>query len=324
MRPIAGGVLALLIAMAWYGCGSSPGPDIKPPATPTGFQRVAGGDGENALAWTANREKDLAGYKLYRAEGDPANATVLVATVAPETTRYADTNLDYAVQFYYTLTSFDDSGNESDPTEAILAVAANLSAPSPPTNVHAAAQNMAPPASITVSWSPNTEADLEEYWVYRSLGPGTPTGDAPYLVVLRGTTVVVDSASVGVRVYYRVLAVDRGGYKSIGSQSQEVSDVPLAPVQLTSPGENSTAASTTPTLSWARAEGATGYVVIVSTDPRGLVQIWSATPTSTTTSVTYGGTALTSGLAYYWQVGTTTVEPNRLNSISDVWKFVAP
>ncbi|HQI74944.1 MAG TPA: hypothetical protein PK384_00365, partial [Candidatus Latescibacteria bacterium] len=116
------------------GCGTT-GPDLVAPATPAGFGRIGGGDGENRFGWQRNREKDLAGYRMYRAEGDPAAAYQLIATISRDSTSYTDRNLDYTIQFYYKMTAFDNAGNESPATLPILAIAANLTAPSVPANV---------------------------------------------------------------------------------------------------------------------------------------------------------------------------------------------
>ena len=323
MRTFVRSAALLSIAVCWLGCGST-GPDTKAPETPQGFARTGGGDGENAFSWTGNREKDLAGYNLYRTADDPVNPFVLIATISPENMTYVDRGLDYTIQFFYKLTAFDDSGNESEATEPIVAIAANLSAPASPQNVHAAAQNMTVPATITVSWSPNSEGDLAEYRVYRSLTAGVATTGTPHRIVPAGTTTLLDTAEVGTKHFYKVIAADKGDLKSIASQSMEVSDVPLPVPALGAPANNATAASLTPSFTWAAVSQAQGYVLIVSTDPAGLSQIWSATVSGTTTSVTYSGTALTSGAAYHWRVVTTTVDPSQFNSISKVWKFIAP
>ena len=91
------------------GCGST-GPDLSPPLVPEGFRVHFAGDGEITLKWTANRERDLAGYHLYRTT-DLLAGYVQHATLDPDTISHSDIGLEYSIQYFYTLTAFDKSGN---------------------------------------------------------------------------------------------------------------------------------------------------------------------------------------------------------------------
>jgi len=314
----------ILAGGLWVGCGST-GPDVTPPDVPQGFSRVGGGDGENKFAWQRNREKDLAGYRLYRTQDDPASTYTRIATIPPESTSYTDSGLDYTIMFYYKLTAFDQTGNESEATTPILSIAANLTPPAPPANVHAVAQNLVPPASITLSWSPNTEGDFQEYQIYRSSSPNVVTTGTPFKVIPKGTTAYEDtSVAVGTKYYYRVVAADKGGLKSPGSLSTEVSAIPLPPVTLTSPVDNATVTSLTPEFRWSPVSQASGYKVFVYKDVARLSQQWSQSVQSPTTTIVYSGQALTSGRTYYWCVATITGDDEQMNSVSALWKFTTP
>lgn len=313
-----------LMLLAGVGCGTT-GPDTTPPAAPTGFGRIGGGDGENRFGWQRSREKDVAGYRMYRAEDDPAANYQAIATISRDSVAYTDRNLDYTIQFYYKLTAFDDSGNESPATPPILAIAANMTAPAVPTNVNAVGQNLLTPASISVSWSANAEADLAEYWVFRAITTPSPYTGTPVAIIPRGSTSFDDTTvTVGTRYYYRVLAVDKGGLKSPGSQSTEVTDVALPPATLAAPGNNATAASLTPEFRWLAVPNATGYKLIIYADAGGFTQHGTAYAGSPATSIIYAGTPLISGRTYYWRIATTTKGTDQINSISSMWRFTAP
>jgi fibronectin type 3 domain-containing protein len=318
---LAANLVSLAVAT---GCGTT-GPDLVAPATPVGFGRIGGGDGESRFGWQKSREKDLAGYKMYRAVGDPAADYQLIATISRDSTAYTDRNLDYTVQFHYKLTAFDQSGNESSMTLPILAIAANLTAPSVPANVNAIGQNLLNPASIAVSWSANLEADLQEYWVYRALAASVATVGAPVAIIPKGTTSFEDtSITVGLRYFYRVIAVDKGGLKSAGSQSTEVSDAALMPPTLAAPGNASTAASLNPEFRWLTVTHAQGYKVILYADAGGYTQHGATYATPPSLSAIYLGTPLVSGRTYYWRLAATTKGADQINSISAMWRFTAP
>ena len=63
------------------------------------------------LAWDANTEADLAGYKLYRSTVSGGPYTIAKTILAPATTTSDITGVDGT--YYWVLTAYDGSGNES-------------------------------------------------------------------------------------------------------------------------------------------------------------------------------------------------------------------
>ena len=311
------------MAIAFASCGSM-GPDTSAPLTPENFRRTGGGDGTNLLAWVANRERDLAGYRLYRAEGDPTAGYTMIADLHPDTTSYADVNLEYTTQYFYTLTAYDSDNNESVPTDPVMGIPANLSAPDAPENVRVVAQNLSGSPSVTISWSPNTEGDLDAYRVFRGTEPSVnPLLSTPIATVPRGTTIYIDTnVNIGARYYYRIVAVDRGDL--VSQPSTEASDIPLSPPALTMPANGATAGSISPTFGWQLVNQAVGYRIIVGSDETFSVQLWNHHVGAQTSTLPYAGQALTSGNQYFWYVVTTTADPTKANSKSPTWSFVAP
>lgn len=109
---------------------------VVAPRTPV-VTGVRSGERNVTVEWAANRDADLAGYRVYRAEVESAAADVRsmtpAATVAPPATTWTDdTSLVGGRTYFYRVTAVDTVGNESPPTRAYPAVAVDTSAPPPP------------------------------------------------------------------------------------------------------------------------------------------------------------------------------------------------
>ncbi|MEA2602071.1 MAG: hypothetical protein QOF89_3063 [Acidobacteriota bacterium] len=116
---------------------------VEPPRTPV-ITKVMGGELEITIRWAANREPDLAEYRVYRTEDQEkaldARLMELVRTVAvadidlskpgPE---WIDTDgLVGGHKYFYRITASDTSGNESAPSRAGMGVAVDTSVPEAP------------------------------------------------------------------------------------------------------------------------------------------------------------------------------------------------
>ena len=163
--------------------------DQTAPQTPTGFVVTGnnwGGTGpwHFSLNWNGNPELDLAGYKTYScdiSEGPYTEVGDLNGTSGNKT-GWEHGNADYEVtsakvEYFYRITSYDYSGNESVMTQY---VGANNISPAAPTGVIAipgqVSSSSADPqwAEAKVSWNPNSESDVYgsyplqgKYWIYR-------------------------------------------------------------------------------------------------------------------------------------------------------------
>lgn len=89
--------------------------DIFPPAAPKGLVPVTG-RGFIALSWEANREKDFAGYRLWRGEEGEPGEKLLTPELLVETA-YTDTAIEKGRRYRYAISSVDRNGNESPRTE---------------------------------------------------------------------------------------------------------------------------------------------------------------------------------------------------------------
>jgi hypothetical protein len=92
--------------------------DIFPPAVPTGLQAAfseAGAQRFVDLIWTPVTDADLEGYNVYRHEEGAAAAKLNAEPV--KTPAFRDAQLEAGKKYFYSVTSVDERGNESAPSE---------------------------------------------------------------------------------------------------------------------------------------------------------------------------------------------------------------
>lgn len=94
--------------------------DVFPPNTPTGLQAVysgvlQGGGNFIDLTWNANTERDLAGYNVYRREGQQASSAATKINSSPLTTpSFRDQDIRRGVTYIYSVSALDVRNNESE------------------------------------------------------------------------------------------------------------------------------------------------------------------------------------------------------------------
>jgi fibronectin type 3 domain-containing protein len=93
--------------------------DTTPPARPTGLT-VVPGVGRAFLTWNENKERDLAGYHVYRSTRSGRDYTRLTDKVISRTT-FSDETAKQGAVYYYRVTAVDRAGNESKGSEEKMA-----------------------------------------------------------------------------------------------------------------------------------------------------------------------------------------------------------
>ncbi|SEQ48495.1 fibronectin type III domain-containing protein [Microlunatus flavus] len=86
-------------------------PDIHAPSAPTGLTATVSGTGVK-LAWSANPESDVKGYRVYRREGT-STTRALVGTTSASTRTLTDDGRNPGVTYTYDLLAVDTSDNVS-------------------------------------------------------------------------------------------------------------------------------------------------------------------------------------------------------------------
>jgi hypothetical protein len=90
--------------------------DTTPPETPAGLAILPRSGGLEVL-WSPSAESDLAGYRVYRETAGQARERL--AELSPEKAAYLDERAARGTAYRYTVTAFDQAGNESEPTDPV-------------------------------------------------------------------------------------------------------------------------------------------------------------------------------------------------------------
>ena len=160
--------------------------------------------------------------------GNWAGATVVPGTPTPRPngTRQSTVvhGLTRGTTYWFAVKTVDDVGNWSNISNIVRwDWVTDTSPPSAPTGVTATAQG---DGSVRVAWSPNSEADLAGYDVYRALNAGGPFTMINGSLVT-GTQYVDDAIPGGTgTVWYQITARDDSGNQSARSSTYSV-DVSL-------------------------------------------------------------------------------------------------
>lgn len=122
---------------------------------PTGTSLTYDSSYRANLSWTADKEMDLAGYRVYRRLQGTSYGTKPLATTT--STSYTDITLPKNGAYYYEVRAYDKAGNESAGTADKSVTTVDESAPAAPKGVEDAWK---PDYSekVGLSWYGNTEA----------------------------------------------------------------------------------------------------------------------------------------------------------------------
>ncbi|MFD3412367.1 fibronectin type III domain-containing protein [Streptomyces cyaneofuscatus] len=176
--------------------------DTVKPLAPTGL--TAAYDRTTArttLRWAANKEMDLAGYRVYRRLSTTSWAKVS-GTSAVTTRSFVDAPPATGQTFLYEVRAVDKAGRESIGSPDVTATTVDRTGPAAPTGLVVTTGDG---WHDTLNWQ--KAADTAKYEVYASPAPTGP-------FELRGTTTTTSfrtNGAVNKNTYYRVRALDAVG-----------------------------------------------------------------------------------------------------------------
>ncbi|MFE0355915.1 PA14 domain-containing protein [Streptomyces nigra] len=182
--------------------------DKTKPLAPTGAKAVYDTTtGKAKLTWTASKEMDLSGYRVYRRlKGASFAATPLATTTS---TSYTDTTLPKTgATYYYEVRARDKAGNDSTGSTDQPVTTVDLTAPAAPTGLTTSSEE----DGLLVAWKAVDGAT--SYRLYRAA-----TADGTYTrVATTSKASSVDTTAVeGTTYHYRVTSLDAAGNESARS-----------------------------------------------------------------------------------------------------------
>ncbi len=133
-------------------------PDLTPPSAPDRLEASAAGEGRVALSWPQAADNvAVTGYEVWR-EGS------VLARLGPAAT-FADEGPKPSTRACYQVRALDAAGNRSPPSPSACAATPDLTPPSAPSGVAAAA---ASPGRVVLSWDASTDnVGVTGYQVWR-------------------------------------------------------------------------------------------------------------------------------------------------------------
>lgn len=136
-----------------------------------------------SLAWNANTEPDLAGYRVYYGE---TNTSPIKVDVQKQTS-YALTNLSAGKTYFFYVTAYNTAALESNPSQTIT---------------YSVPQNNPPPPKLIANWGSSTISQVGGYNFY--FGP--VNGPAQKIDTGQAQTITLTNLSVGTNYAFHVAA----------------------------------------------------------------------------------------------------------------------
>jgi hypothetical protein len=169
------------------------------------------------------------GYRIMRRlEGSGQPAIVSELSASNEAMALIDKGIEWEKRYQYWITPItswqqDEKYKgvvEGEDSPVVLVVTKDIFPPAVPTGLQAVFSGVSQQAFVDLTWTPNTEADLAGYYIYRRTEGQQPVKINSGLVKTPASR--DSSVQPGTRYFYSVSAVDLRGNES--ARSQETSE----------------------------------------------------------------------------------------------------
>lgn len=254
--------------------------------------------GEATLVWNSNTEADLAGYKIYygispRSGNCPSGGYPNSVDIGRVTT-YTLTNLIDGQTYYFSLTAYDNSLNESCfSSEAAKTIAADTTAPV----ISSISSSAITSSGATISWTTNELSDTQiQYGTTTAYGSTTSRNTSMVITHSQSLT----GLSPSTLFHFRVLSRDAAGNSAISGDN--IFTTPSAPDSTAPAISGATSSNITlsgAVITWVTNEAATSQVEYGSTTAYGTLSALNTTPVTNHSRTLSGLTSLT---LYHYRV----------------------
>jgi fibronectin type 3 domain-containing protein len=269
-------------------------PDTTPPTAPPNLSGGSDNPTTASLSWNESTDNvGVAGYYVFRNGVQIATTALLEPGASPVTVIYQDSGLTEATNYTYTVEAFDLAGNVSPASAPITITTTDVTPPTTPTNLAAAA---AACTRVTLTWTASTDKlGISNYKIFAGLSPSSMIqigmqGPSP-------TSYNDQTVSPGTTYYYALQAVDTSGNLSYMTTPVPINTpaLPVAPAGVTATPNSGTKV----TVKWSPSTGGMSiahYNVFRGNSATSLVQY------AQTTGTTYNDMAATPSTTYYYAV----------------------
>ncbi|SEM66250.1 hypothetical protein SAMN04488505_105335 [Chitinophaga rupis] len=202
--------------------------DSIPPVAPTGLTGTIDSTGVVKLSWAANTEKDILGYKVFRANMAGEEAAALVDSVWMRTTFRDSVGIQSLnSKVYYQVTALDKRYNQSPPSAVFELKKPDVIPPTSPVLTGYKVAN----DIVYLTWIPSTDKDIAQQVLYRKTVTATNTSWEPVQKLAPPVNNFADQTiTPGITYAYLLLAKDSSGLESKPMQPLTVT-VPYNPAK---------------------------------------------------------------------------------------------
>jgi uncharacterized protein len=207
--------------------------DTIPPLPPTGLHATADTSGKLILTWKKNQEKDMEGYRIYRANAKEDEFSQITVEPIKDTVFIDHINLKTLTKkIYYQLMAIDKRLNHSGFSEPLEVERPDVVPPAPP----AISKIKSTTQGVVIEWVNSTSEDVEKHLLFRKANEKDTVKLIKTFAITDTTKAYTDSTVVSNTIYYYTLeAQDKSGLKSV--PTSEMAGQKIASLSINEIGE---------------------------------------------------------------------------------------
>ncbi|MBC8109997.1 MAG: fibronectin type III domain-containing protein [Verrucomicrobia bacterium] len=182
--------------------------DNVPPAVPVNLSGKIDASGIVALTWKANSDKDLRGYRIFRANSTAEEFVEVTRQILTQTNFRDTINLQTLTkQIFYKVIAVDNYYNTSDYSPALALNRPDKVAPSPPAFVKVIIEK----ETIVLEWQNSISEDVAGYELYQQVKDSLPVKISSWPATENKNSFTAKSMVLGKTYRYILQALDSTG-----------------------------------------------------------------------------------------------------------------